>query len=221
MDTGLLLLALIMELTSAVTMVKDLVLAVCAVIAAGAAWRGLNTWKRQLRGQTEYELARRVLRAAYKFREGIKGVRSPVMWGHERPQPPEGDASASSSEGKQWFGTFKAYEKRWERVFEARTELEAELLEAEAVWDAEVRKSFDPLFDLENELYFHTMEYLDGLNPDSRTPEMTSEEKRQKREVLYARGNPQKDEFLQKMNQAVNEIDAVLKPHLRSGIKNP
>lgn len=143
-----------MEPTAYVSIVKDVVLAGCAIAGATVALRGLNTWNRQLKGQTEYELARRLLRATYKFREAINVVRAPFMLGSEMPEPPEDDPAASSPAKKRWYGTAKAYEKRWEHVSKARSELEAELIEAEVIWGADIRKSFSDLYDLENDLYY-------------------------------------------------------------------
>src|SRR5215212_10812739 len=67
------------EWQSYLSFIKDLVTVFATVIGGGIAIYGLVAWKRQLRGRTEYELARRVLRAVYKVRDAIQGVRNPLQ----------------------------------------------------------------------------------------------------------------------------------------------
>lgn len=51
------------------------------VIVGGAmiAVVGVNAWKKQLKGSTEYELAKRYLKSVYKIRDAIKYVRNPFI----------------------------------------------------------------------------------------------------------------------------------------------
>src|SRR3972149_3543256 len=60
---------------------------IIGVIIAGAgvyfAASGLSTWRDQLHGRTEYDLARRYLRSTYKVRDALQRVRSPFMFGEE------------------------------------------------------------------------------------------------------------------------------------------
>jgi hypothetical protein len=75
--------------TELVTLIKDLILCGAAIAGAVIAIKGLNTWKRQLKGQSEYELSRRLLVTLFKYRDAINGVRHPAMFGYEMPNPPE------------------------------------------------------------------------------------------------------------------------------------
>jgi hypothetical protein len=43
------------------------------------AWSGLSTWKKQLHGVHEFDLARRILLSVYKIEDGVKNVRSPFL----------------------------------------------------------------------------------------------------------------------------------------------
>jgi len=55
---------------------------VTAAIAMGGlviAYRGLSEWKGQLRGRTEYSVARDYLKALIRLRTAIEGVRDPVV----------------------------------------------------------------------------------------------------------------------------------------------
>lgn len=49
-----------------VTSLKDLVFTGAAITGAVVAVKGLGTWQRQLKGQSEYELSRRILVTLFK-----------------------------------------------------------------------------------------------------------------------------------------------------------
>lgn len=150
---------------------KDIVLTLAAVIGACVALRGLSTWNRQLKGGVEYELTRRLLKQTYRLREAIKGVRNPVMWGGEMPSPSEEEAKDMSREQLRYYGLSNAYQKRWDKVTEARADLQTELLEAEVLWGQEIHNRFEPVFKLQHELYVAVHFYLTVCNPDA--PEHT------------------------------------------------
>ncbi len=60
-------------------LIKDIVLICTVIVAAYVGLKGLSTWRSQVHGQTEYDLAKRILRATYKAREAIHGVRNPFL----------------------------------------------------------------------------------------------------------------------------------------------
>lgn len=62
-----------------ISLIKDIVTILVALVGGGVAIYGLISWKRQLKGKTEYELARRVLRAVYRLRDAIRGIRNPLQ----------------------------------------------------------------------------------------------------------------------------------------------
>lgn len=192
--------------------IKDIVLCIAALVGAGVAVRGLNAWKHQISGKTEYELAQRVLKATYKFRESIRFVRNPGMFGAELPDPPEDHPAGRSDAHKRWYSTSKAYEARWEKVRTSHIEIEAELLEAEVLWGNDIRDSFSKLFDVEHDLYYKIITYLDHLNPDERE-EWTPEEARATRKVLFWGSSD--DEVNKRLQTAIITIEKELKPFLK------
>lgn len=74
----------------AVAVIRDVVVMSAEAGGAVIAGLGLKTWRRQLRGHTEYDLVRRLLRAAYSVRDQVASVRSPFIW--------EGEMKAALSE---------------------------------------------------------------------------------------------------------------------------
>ena len=131
-----------MTCTEIVSLIKDVVLSGAAITGAVVAIKGLGTWQKQLKGQSEYELSRRILVSVFKYRDAINGVRHPAMWAYEMPSPPEDEAKAMSREQICFYGTSKAYQARCYKVQTERTSLYADLLEAEAIWGNELKELF-------------------------------------------------------------------------------
>src|SRR3989304_91489 len=61
------------------TFVKDIVTLISLAVAALVAIKGLQTWRRQLKGTADYDLAKRLLKAAYRLRDALQAVRNPFM----------------------------------------------------------------------------------------------------------------------------------------------
>ena len=102
------------------------------------AWQGLTTWKRQLKGNAEYDIARKILYLAYKVRRGVEIVRNPFMSVYEML---DFDFPANLSEKeKEKFGIRKAFEKRFQLLNSTRDQLLVDILEGEVLWGKEIRK---------------------------------------------------------------------------------
>jgi hypothetical protein len=196
---------------------KDTVLTIAAVVGAYVALRGLSTWNRQLKGGVEYDLTRRILKCTYRLREAIKGVRNPVIWANEMPTPPDTEASKMSKELQRHYGLANAYQKRWDKVTEVRTDLQTEMLEAEAIWGRIVYEKFEPLFKLQQELFSFVYINVSARDPDK--PEQSraayQEIMQKKRDILYDLSSETPDEYTQDVTRAVEAIESFLKPHLR------
>ena len=204
-----------MEYIEASTLIKNLVLSGAAITGAIVAVKGLNTWNRQLKGQHEYELSRRILVSLFKFRDVIFAVRHPAIWQHEMESPPDEE---KRSEGFiRHYGLSKAYQARWKKVQSEKTDLHADLLEAEAIWGSELRNPFKKIFDLEHELYSCVLRYLELLNPDTTEESKEAIQKihRDKRDIMYDNLSEEPDEYIKDFFAAVEEIERYLKPKLK------
>ena len=60
-----------------ITIIKDIFTCLAAITASVVAVLGLQAWKKQLKGKTEYELAQRLLRGVYRVRNAFADVRNP------------------------------------------------------------------------------------------------------------------------------------------------
>jgi hypothetical protein len=101
------------------------------------ALKGLSTWRRQLRGNAEYDLARRVLRITYRVRDEIEAARKPMaspgevkLALKEAGVTLDGVSSEESLTIQSWATTAR----RWNRVHEAVADLRVEMREMQALW---------------------------------------------------------------------------------------
>src|SRR3990170_7831809 len=62
---------------------RDVTSFLSAIALTIIAYAGLRTWRSQLKGKTEYELARRVLHRVYGIREAVREVRKPYIGASE------------------------------------------------------------------------------------------------------------------------------------------
>lgn len=200
--------------TKTIVWMKDVVtiVATCAGIYFAAS--GLSTWKRQMKGQTEYELARRLLRCTYVLRDAIYNVRRPEILAYERVMPD--DYSLLTDAQIKYSVMNTAYHNRWEKVTTARAELQSELLESEAVWGRQVGASFELLFQLQQELVSDINAYLVAFDPDESEQSKSAVYKLRlgRRTVNFNLPRDTPDPYQTDVIQAVEIIESLLKPHL-------
>jgi len=194
--------------------IKDIILSIAAITTASVAVYGLSTWKRQHVGHVEYDLARRLLKTSYAIRNAINQVRHPMMWAYEMVEPPE-DGKTYSHQEKKHYGTANAYQKRWEKVQNAKDELNTDLLEAEAILGNEIYKIFKPCKDLESELFSSIQDYLQLINPNEsdEMKEVISKSRKKQINILYD-DLTDNNEYRKNYTTAIEEIEKYLKPKL-------
>lgn len=196
-----------------VSLIKDIVTALAAGTGAVVAVMGLSTWKAQLRGRTEYELARRILRATYRVRDHLQAVRNPVMSageistaleeaGVEREpgptNPPETDQAV--------------YNRRWNRVTEALSELQVEEREAEVLWGSAFDGVFNDLRECVSDLWYVVWRHIGDVS-DRPGVRVDAEERQEIDDVLYR--TKKDDDFTKKLKLAVGDVEAQVRPHLK------
>ncbi len=186
------------DIINALNSYSDTITAISAVIVAVLALFGLREWKLQTKGKTNYEIARRYLKAALRLRDELKYVRNPFI-----PLSETNDALKESGiESKDHLDENRAvYSRRWKRVQEAWTNLEIELLDAEVSWGNIAVSASKPLLDATKKLFAALTMYLDGQGRDDK--------------LIYNHGSLEKpDEFSGQVDQAIEQIRDFLRPHL-------
>ena len=200
--------------------VRDIVLIGAAAVGAIVSILGLRTWRKQLRGRTEYDLARRFLRAVYRVRDAIRGVRNPFMF--------EGEVRAAQRELEHGPDTEPksvnldnnvrraAYDKRWQCLDETLSDLYVERLEAEVVWGTQqVDQLVDPIRYKVADLGAALEQWLRILDDSHRDRQLTHQERERLRLVVYAgdRESPD-DKFAVGLRKSIGDIESFLRPYV-------
>jgi hypothetical protein len=160
------------------------------ILIAGAAvaiaWLGLQTWKLQLHGQYEFDLARKLAVAVLRYRDEILYTRGTI-----------------SAENQASF----------RREFAAiKSELESQLLEAEIVWGhgvAEIRQKL-----LESGInYWMKIAEFNSLKKEIEQPIPEHLESKYFELMQIVEGPPE-DEFGQNLQKAAEKAFELIRPHL-------
>lgn len=187
-------------------------LATAAAVVVGSS--GLWVWRQKLTGETEHELARRLLTAVYKVRERIKAARSPMITGGEFEAATE-EADIEEVQRERGVGytdeaTRAVYDRRWRHVSDAMTEVNVEALEAEAVWGEEARDALQPLRDCFGELFALMKQHVRYTTQDRVRDQ---ERAREIQERFWGIGD--EDELGDQLDEAVDAVDELARPYLK------
>lgn len=180
--------------------ITSITTAIAAIVGATTAALGLTAWKKQLKGKTDYELARRYLRAVYKIRDAIKFVRNPFI-PIEEINAALKERGNDESPANHNESTRAVYSLRWKKVVEAGSDLDIELREAEISWGrgaVDIEKDFEGCI---NTLFVSLKMFAEF---EDVPPE---------RDIIYDSG--EEDEYNKKLKAAMLKIENYLTPHLR------
>lgn len=136
------------------------------------------------------------------------------MWPHEIPFPSGDEAKSMNEEQIRSYGTSRAYQTRWDKVQLERTTLNADLLEAEAIWGEELKKLFSKVFDLEFELFVCISQYAAIKYPDAASKETIRKIGKEKRDIKFDYLGEKPDDYKQDLIIAIENIETYLKPKL-------
>lgn len=197
---------------------KDLATIISLAIAACVAIKGLKTWKEQLAGTAEYELAKRVLKATYYLRDALASVRAPFMSAAEqeiawKQLGWEISDSDPNMQDKKTAATFYFRFKKVEGAFE---NLYSEAVEAEALWGSVAREKILKIQTSINKLSAGLNLYLRYLqNPNSQIRNHEMFERMEK--IAYKMTLPgEEDEFTKELTTAINDVESFVQPYIKS-----
>jgi uncharacterized protein YeeX (DUF496 family) len=149
---------------STYSFIKDLLtflLTIAGIIIAGI---GLRTWKKQIKGTKEFEVAYDLNYSVLELRNAIKHVRNPVVWPIESSKAvqyfknkyPERVNEADNLNNYMPY----VYEMRWEEITDSYTKMESHLLAAEVLWGDDIAEKIRPLNRKVTELKIKLQQYL-------------------------------------------------------------
>lgn len=200
---------------STVSALADSITAVAAAGGAVVAAMGLATWREQLKGRTQYDLARRMLEKTYRLREAIRSARNPVILGGEfhaaAEEETDGEETHPGATDEYNDAIAAVYDQRWKHVAEIKSDLEADAFEAEALWGSEeTDEALEPLRDFHGRFFAVMNEHVMRLRGGIHAP--NAERGREIRRRFL--GGGEEDELGDQLDEAIVQIEDFLRPHL-------
>lgn len=174
---------------------------------------GLATWRRQIRGQNDHELARRLLIDLYRTVESFKKYRARAIYSHEVRR--EGDPLFSGSPQDRHARQQLGFSRRIESLQESYAQVSASLFEARALWGGEVVSRATHIQRLIDEYGDYVNLLL--LAKDPSEPEDEREDHLEflnSRRLVFKNRLSDQDEFGDELERAVSNFEAVLKRKL-------
>ncbi|AHI30082.1 hypothetical protein [Marinobacter similis] len=196
-------------------LLKESVVGVSAGLVALFAYLGLNTWRREIKGKSEYDLAKALLKAVFRVRDGFKHVRNIVIYQFEYPEEMT-DKNGHLIAEHRYEGTAHVYETRWKVLESAFRELEDLHLDAQVEWGGQYQEKIMALRECRAELLVAVQQFIESKKSPGFAQEWESQaEKRESHSILYHLGsNSRHDNFTPKIEAAVSEFEAWLRPHI-------
>lgn len=201
------------SLVGFVSLLQPVIIAGTTITGAVVAVMGLRTWRKQLKGRAEYDLARRLLRATLELRDAIQDLRRPLMSAGEIAAAAEEAGVEIDPQGVDNAEAIAAARsKRWRAVQEAASALRIEELEAEVLWGRDVAACTEDLRAAVHDVWAAEAEFHDRTRGDYRTDE-DRERLPQLRRVMYGSGIDG-DETETKISEAVGVVESEIRPRL-------
>ncbi|WP_421339708.1 hypothetical protein [Aeromonas veronii] len=201
-----------MSISEIVAVVKDVVLGLCAVGTFVLAVYGVKNWARELKGKADFEVARQFIRAVYKFRDEIDNSRSPMTLANEYPL--DYDPMNKSPEYKAQALSY-VFSNRWKPVVNAVQELEAQALEAEALWGGEVKKLVHDLMKNAQLLRVGMQAIVDSEISENQNFKSNSDLAMRMRGRVWKQMHCDKDEITDSIISTVEKLENYLRPYLK------
>lgn len=167
---------------------------------------GLSTWRRQLRGTSEYELAKKAIFKAYEIQQALQTVRNPML--HLSKEEVEA--------GRRLEEEQRIYNERMTQLYEKWAELQTIRLETKVVWSDDAHNSFSKIqqriVDLRGAIWLHFWmkgAYAGpGAEVDNNPVRVMENDK-----IVYFVSDG--DEFSIKITESINEVENFFGPKVR------
>lgn len=117
------------------SLTKDIITIIGTIGALIIGSVGLSTWRRQLKGTAQYEVAKKAVLLTYRVRDAIQAVRSPMLYLRQE----EVEAGHRLEEEQ------RIYNERMTHLQERWAELRTIILEARVIWGEETESRFEDI----------------------------------------------------------------------------
>ncbi|MBY7784347.1 hypothetical protein KW437_21355 [Vibrio fluvialis] len=167
---------------------------------------GLFTWRRQLRGTSEYKLAKKAVFKTYEVQQALQAVRNPMLYLSKE----EVEAGRRLEEEQ------RIYNDRMTLLYEKWAELQTIRLETKAIWSDSAHNCFNEIQqrigDLRGAIWLHFWMKGAYAGPGA-TVDNNPERVIENDKVVYFVSDD--DEFSQKISKSVEKVELFFGPKIR------
>ncbi|KJY97383.1 hypothetical protein [Pseudoalteromonas ruthenica] len=180
------------------SLTKDVVSIVGTIGALTIGGLGLFTWSRQLRGTSEYEVAKKAILNTYEVQQALQSVRNPMLYLSKE----EVEAGRRLEEEQ------RIYSERMTYLNEKWAELQMVRLEAKVIWGNEAQDSFNEIQqrigDLRGAIWLHFWMKGAYAGPGA-TVDNSPERVRENDKTVYF--TSEEDDFSQKIAESTAKVE--------------
>lgn len=189
------------------SLTKDVVSIVGTIGALTIGGFGLFTWRRQLRGTSEYEIAKKAILKTYEVQQAIQSVRNPMLYLSQE----EVEAGRRLEEEQ------RIYSERMTYLYEKWAELQTIRLETKVIWGKEAHESFNEIQqrigDVRGAIWLHFWMKGAYAGPGA-TVDNNPERVRENDKTVYF--TSEEDEFSEKLAESTAKIEEYFGPKVRT-----
>jgi hypothetical protein len=187
------------------------------VLAVFGAVTGFRAWRRELRGTTQYQVARKLLRTAYRFEGTIAATRSPAFIDVDvMPHLPNRSESEHAAAALRLSDALrKDYNVRLRRLVDAEAALRLAERDAKVIFGSDASKAVESLHNIAMKLWTTVGTYFSSergrIQSGSRRSEIPGliEEHR----ILFSL--PPNDTLSDELKKAMQEVEEFCRKHLK------
>lgn len=195
-----------------ISIAKDWLTLIIAGCGVWVAWQGLKTWRRQLKGTSQFDVAKRLMLKVYQIKQDIEYCRSPIRNIALITHDAEGNPIPKNQQ--MYASTKKDMWERFDKIVKTFNEIEMLLFEAEIVLDKKVRELFRPISEVCLQLRSSIRKNLAYSDPQRKNCSDTDAESKkynELEEIIYAQDG---DAIQARVDSAVREIEKFIKPYV-------
>lgn len=189
------------------SLTKDVVSIVGTIGALTIGGLGLFTWRRQLRGTSEYEIAKKAILKTYEVQQALQSVRNPMLYLSKE----EVEAGRRLEEEQ------RIYSERMTYLNEKWAELQTIRLETKVIWGKEAQDSFNEIQqrigDLRGAIWLHFWMKGAYAGPGA-TVDNSPERVRENDKIVYF--TSEEDEFSQQIAESTANVEKFFGPKVRT-----
>jgi len=197
---------------SPLTQIKDVIVAIAAIVTSGAAVAALFRWRAETIWRDNRELARSIVRACLRVRDGFGYVRNPLILPAEFPDDPPVHPVQDAEDRYQQ--NVHVYQNRINQLNDGMQELETAVLEAEALWGSEIEDLMRKVRRCRTDLVYLLQDYLSNIN-SGHTELRDDRERWEKVQAGVHASRADDDELSEQIRSALDALLALAEKHLK------